>query len=179
MFPKAHAVAYLMAAIRLMWFKLYYPVEFYATYFTVRGEAIDYESAVGGRALATKKLKEVTARLKIEKNAKDEELRTSLQMVCEMLARGYEFLPIKLGESYAKKYAVVDGKIRLPYASLKGVGETAAMQLENACKENTKFLSVEDFQKASGVSSSIVETLYEVGALGDMPKTNQVSLFMD
>ncbi len=179
MFPKAHAVAYLMAAIRLMWFKLYYPVEFYATYFTVRGEAIDYESAVGGRALATKKLKEVTARLKIEKNAKDEELRTSLQMVCEMLARGYEFLPIKLGESYAKKYAVVDGKIRLPYASLKGVGETAAMQLENACKENTQFLSVEDFQKASGVSSSIVETLYEVGALGDMPKTNQVSLFMD
>ena len=74
---------------------------------------------------------------------------------------------------------MVDGKIRLPYASLKGVGETAAMQLENACKENTKFLSVEDFQKASGVSSSIVETLYEVGALGDMPKTNQVSLFMD
>ncbi len=179
MFPKAHAVAYLMAAIRLMWFKLYYPVEFYATYFTVRGEAIDYEAAVGGRALATKKLKEVTARLRIEKNAKDEELRTSLQMVCEMLARGYEFLPIKLGESYAKKYAVTDGKIRLPYASLKGVGDTAAYQLENACKENTEFLSVEDFRKASGVSSTIVETLYQVGALGDMPRTNQVSLFMD
>ncbi|MBQ3008475.1 MAG: PolC-type DNA polymerase III [Oscillospiraceae bacterium] len=179
MFPKAHAVAYLMAAIRLMWFKLYYPIEFYATYFTVRGEAIDYEAAVGGRALATKKLKDVTARLRVEKNAKDEELRTSLQMVCEMLARGYEFLPIKLGESYAKKYAVSEGKIRLPYASLKGVGETAAMQLENACKDNTEFLSVEDFQKASGVSSTIVETLYQVGALGDMPRTNQVSLFMD
>ncbi len=179
MFPKAHAVAYLMAAIRLMWFKLYYPVEFYATYFTVRGEAIDYEAAVGGKALATKKLKDVTARLRIEKNAKDEELRTSLQMVCEMLARGYEFLPIKLGESYAKKYAVKEGKIRLPYASLKGVGETAAMQLESACKENENFLSVEDFRKASGVSSTIVETLYQVGALGDIPRTNQVSLFME
>ena len=179
MFPKAHAVAYLMAAIRLMWFKLYYPVEFYATYFTVRGEAIDYEAAVGGRALATKKLKDVTARLRIEKTAKDEELRTSLQMVCEMLARGYEFLPIKLGESQAKKYAVVDGKIRLPYMSLKGVGETAAMQLENACKENTEFLSVEDFQKASGASSAVIDTLYEVGALGDMPRTNQVSFFTD
>jgi len=179
MFPKAHAVAYLMAAIRLMWFKLYYPIEFYATYFTVRGEAIDYEAAVGGRALATKKLKEVTRRLRIEKNAKDEELRTSLQMVCEMLARGYEFLPIRLGESKAKTYTVCDGKIRLPYMSLKGVGETAALQLENACKENTEFLSVEDFQKASGASSAVIDTLYEVGALGNMPRTNQVSLFMD
>ena len=179
MFPKAHAVAYLMAAIRLMWFKLYYPVEFYATYFTVRGEAIDYEAAVGGKVLATKKLKDVTARLRIEKTAKDEELRTSLQMVCEMLARGYEFLPIKLGESQAKKYAVVDGKIRLPYMSLKGVGETAAMQLEKACKDNSEFLSVEDFQKASGASSAVIDTLYEVGALGNMPRTNQVSLFTD
>ena len=179
MFPKAHAVAYLMAAIRLMWFKLYYPIEFYATYFTVRGEAIDYESAVGGKALATKKLKEVTERLRKEKNAKDEDLRTSLQMVCEMLSRGYEFLPIKLGESRAKVYAVSEGKIRLPYMSLKGVGETAAMQLENACKETTDFLSVEEFQKASGASSSVIDTLYEVGALGDMPKTNQVSFFMD
>ena len=76
-------------------------------------------------------------------------------------------------------YAVVDGKIRLPYMSLKGVGETAAMQLENSCKENTQFLSVEDFQKASGASSSVIDTLYEVGALGDMPRTNQVSFFMD
>ena len=179
MFPKAHAVAYLMAAIRLMWFKLYYPIEFYATYFTVRGEAIDYEAAVGGKAVATKKLKEVTRRLRIEKNAKDEELRTSLQMVSEMLARGYEFLPIKLGESKAKIYAVSDGKIRLPYMSLKGVGETAAMQLEKACEETTDFLSVEEFQRAAGASSSVIETLYEVGALGDMPKTNQVSFFMD
>ena len=179
MFPKAHAVAYLMAAIRLMWFKLYYPIEFYATYFTVRGEAIDYESAVGGKAVATKKLKEVTERLRKEKNAKDEDLRTSLQMVCEMLSRGYEFLPIKLGESKAKIYAVSDGKIRLPYMSLKGVGETAAMQLEKACDETTEFLSVEEFQRASGASSSVIDTLYEVGALGDMPKTNQVSFFMD
>lgn len=179
MFPKAHAVAYLMAAIRLMWFKLYYPIEFYATYFTVRGEAIDYEAAVGGKAVATKKLKDVTRRLRVEKNAKDEDLRTSLQMVSEMLSRGYEFLPIKLGESKAKDYVVSDGKIRLPYMSLKGVGETAAMQLENACKDGADFLSVEEFQRASGASSSVVDTLYEVGALGNMPRTNQVSFFMD
>ncbi|MEG1783200.1 MAG: PolC-type DNA polymerase III, partial [Oscillospiraceae bacterium] len=177
MFPKAHAVAYLIAAIRLMWFKLYYPIEFYATYFTVRGEAIDYEAAVGGKALASKKLKEVTQRLKIEKNAKDEDLRTSLQMVCEMLARNYEFLPIKLGASKAKIYSVEDGKIRLPYLSLKGVGENAAVQLESACEVSTQFMSVEDLQRASGASTTVIDALFNAGALGRLPRTNQVSLF--
>lgn len=175
MFPKAHAVAYLIAAIRLMWFKLYYPLEFYATYFTVRGDAIDYESAVGGKKVASKNLKEVTHRLKLEKNAKDLENQASLQLVCEMLSRNYEFLPIRLGKSKAKKYLVEDGKIRLPYASLKGVGETAAEQLENSCKDSIDFLSVEDFQKSCGVSSTVIESLYNAGALGDLPKTNQVS----
>ena len=177
MFPKAHAVAYLIAAIRMMWFKLYYPLEFYATYFTVRGDAVDYEAAIGGKKVATKKLKDLSRRMRIEKTAKDEESRTSLQMVCEMLSRGYEFLPIKLGSSLAKDYKIEDGKIRLPYMSLKGVGESAAIQLENACKENSDFLSVEDFQSQSGVSSSVLDTLYEVGALGNMPQTNQVSFF--
>ena len=177
MFPKAHAVAYLIAAIRMMWFKLYYPLEFYATYFTVRGDAVDYEAAIGGKKVATKKLKDLSRRMRIEKTAKDEESRTSLQMVCEMLSRGYEFLPIKLGSSLAKDYKIEDGKIRLPYMSLKGVGESAAIQLENACQENSDFLSVEDFQSQSGVSSSVLDTLYEVGALGNMPQTNQVSFF--
>lgn len=176
MFPKAHAVAYLMAAIRLMWFKLYKPLEFYTTIFTVRGDAIDYESAVGGKVMASKKLKEITQRLKIDKNAKDLESQTALQLVCEMLARGYEFLPIELGKSKAKKYVIEDGKIRLPYSSLKGVGEAAAEQLEKACEITTDFLSVEDLQKSSGVSSAVIEALYNAGALGNMPKENQVSL---
>ncbi len=176
MFPKAHAVAYLMAAIRLMWFKLYYPLEFYATYFTVRGDAIDYMSAVGGKQVATKNLKDITQRLRVEKNAKDLETQASLQMVCEMLARNYEFLPIRLGKSKAKKYVIEDGKIRLPYSSLKGVGEAAAEQLEKTCDVTTDFLSVEDLQKSSGVSSAVIEGLYNAGALGDLPMTNQVSL---
>ncbi|MEG0020903.1 MAG: PolC-type DNA polymerase III, partial [Oscillospiraceae bacterium] len=175
MFPKAHAVAYLIAAIRLMWFKLYYPVEFYATYFTVRGDAIDYESAVGGKKLATKNLKEVTQRLRIEKNPKDLENQASLQLVCEMLARNYEFLPIRLGKSKAKNYVIEDGKIRLPYASLKGVGENAADQLEKVCEKSIDFLSVEDLQRQSGVSNTVIDSLYNAGALGNLPKTNQVS----
>ncbi len=177
MFPKAHAVAYLMAAVRLMWFKKYYPIAFYATYFTVRGEAIDYQSAIKGKAVAIKSLKDVTERLKIEKVAKDEELRTSLQMVCEMLSRNLEFLPIELGKSSAKKYNIEDGKIRLPYSSLKGVGESAAISLEETCKGEKSFISIEDLQSQSGVSSAVIEALNNAGALNHLPKSNQVSLF--
>ena len=102
MFPKAHAVAYLIAAIRLMWFKVYHPLEFYATHFTVRGDDIDYDAAVGGIKVAKQHLKEVNARLKEEKKAKDEDILASLQMVNEMLQRGYEYLPIRIGKSRAK-----------------------------------------------------------------------------
>ena len=120
MFPKAHAVAYLMSAIRLMWFKLYRPAEFYAVYFTVRGDDIDYEAAVGGAAVARAHMEEVKRRLKEEKNAKDEDVLVSLQLVNEMLVRGYEFLPIELGKSRGSKYVVEDGKVRLPFLFAEG-----------------------------------------------------------
>ena len=177
MFPKAHAVAYLIAAIRLMWFKVYHPLEFYATYFTVRGQDIDYEAAVGGSRVAARKLKEVNVRLKENKNAKDEDILTSLQMVSEMLARGYEFLPIELGKSEAKRYLVEDGKIRLPYLSMKGIGEAAAVSMESTCRENASFLSVDEFQSLAGVSSSVIESLDAAGVFQKLPKSSQISLF--
>lgn len=177
MFPKAHAVAYLIAAIRLMWFKVYHPLEFYATYFTVRGQDIDYEAAVGGSRVAARKLKEVNVRLKENKNAKDEDILTSLQMVSEMLARGYEFLPIELGKSEAKRYLVEDGKIRLPYLSMKGIGEAAAVSMESTCCENASFLSVDEFQSLAGVSSSVIESLDAAGVFQKLPKSSQISLF--
>ncbi len=135
MFPKAHAVAYLIAAIRLMWFKVYHPQAFYAVWFTVRGDDIDYEAAVGGKDVAMRHLKEINARLREERKAKDEDIQVSLQLVNEMLQRGYEFLPICLGKSRATKYVLEDDKVRLPYASLKGVGESAAIALEKAAKQ--------------------------------------------
>ena len=177
MFPKAHAVAYLIAAIRLMWFKVYHPQAFYATYFTVRGEDIDYEAAVGGRKVAMLHLKQVAARLRGEKKAKDEDLLVSLQLVNEMLARGYEFLPIELGKSRASKYLVEDGKVRLPFTALKGVGEAAAMALEQATIQGQEYISMEDLQATSGVSSAVMDALASVGALGDLPATSQVSFF--
>ena len=151
MFPKAHAVAYLMSAIRLMWFKIYRPPEFYAVYFTVRGDDIDYEAAVGGAAVARAHMEEVKRRLKEEKNAKDEDVLVSLQLVNEMLVRGYEFLPIELGKSRGSKYVVEDGKVRLPFSSLKGLGGAAADALEKVTIHGEEYISVEELQQASGV----------------------------
>lgn len=178
MFPKAHAVAYLMAAIRLMWFKVYHPLAYYATHFTVRGDDIDYEAAVGGVKVAKQHLKEVNARLKEEKNTKDEDILASLQLVNEMLVRGYEFLPISLGKSRASQYLIEDGKIRLPFMALKGLGDTAAAALEAATINGQQYISGEELQAAcGGVSNTLMEKLRNVGALGDMPESSQVTLF--
>ncbi|MFV0351119.1 MAG: PolC-type DNA polymerase III [Oscillospiraceae bacterium] len=179
MFPKAHAVAYLISAIRMMWFKIYYPTEFYATYFTVRGQDIDYEAAVGGKHVAKRNIEEVQARLRSQKerSAKDEDTLTSLQVVYEYLCRGYSFLPIELGKSKAINYTVEEESIRLPFLSLKGVGETAANSLEKATINGQQFLSIDELQQATGVSTPVVESLVTVGALGSMPKSNQISFF--
>ena len=177
MFPKAHAVAYLIAAMRLMWFKVYHPLAFYATYFTVRGADIDYEAAIGGYKVAQQRLKEVTKRIKEEKSKKDEDLLASLQIVCEILARGIKFAPIQIGVSKAREYVIDNGEIRLPYLALKGIGETAADSLEKTGERASSILSVEEFQRASGISSTAVDQLYNMGVLSHLPKSNQVSFF--
>lgn len=177
MFPKAHAVAYLIAAIRLMWFKLYHPLVFYSTYFTVRGEDIDYEAAIGGKKVAKSHIKQINDKLREERTAKNEEILTSLHMVNEMLCRGCEFLPIRLGKSSAAKYIIEDNKIRLPFLALKGVGDSAATALEEAVENKKTFLSIEELQQAAGVSSAVIEALEKAGALQGLPKSNQITLF--
>lgn len=177
MFPKAHAVAYLIAAIRLMWFKVYEPLAFYATYFTVRGDDIDYDAAVGGLVVARQHMQEVKARLREEKKAKDEDILSSLLIVNEILARGIEFLPVRIGKSRAKTYVIEDGKIRLPFMALKGLGESVAKALEECTLGGQEFLSAEELQSACGASSTIMELLSSIGALGDLPASCQASLF--
>ena len=177
MFPKAHAVAYLMAAIRLMWFKVYHPAIFYAVYFTVRGADIDYEAAVGGVRVAKQHLRDNERIPKDERTAKDDDALVSLQLENEMLQRGCQFLPIELGKSYAAKYIVEDGKVRLPFTALRGLGESAAIALEEATIHGQEYISVEELQQASGVAQSIFDKLREVGALGNLPETSQVDLF--
>ena len=127
--------------------------------------------------VAQQHLKEVNARLREERKAKDEDIQVSLQLVNEMLARGYEFLPIQLGKSRATQYVVEDDKVRLPFASLKGVGESAAVALERATINGQEYLSIEELQQATGVSSAVMENLKNVGALGGLPDTSQVSFF--
>lgn len=177
MFPKAHAVAYLIAAVRCMWFKLYYPLAFYATYFTVRGDDIDYEAAMGGKKVAQQKLKEMAIKLKEEHTAKDEDVYASLQILCELLSRGFAFLPIDLQKSKAKKYVIEDGKIRLPFNSLKGIGENAATSLETACGNQSEFLSQDELQQKAGVSTTVMEALRNANVFGDLPESAQISLF--
>ncbi len=177
MFPKAHAVAYLISAIRMMWFKLHHPLAFYATTFTVRGEDIDYEAAVGGRQVARQHMRNAAEKLKEEKTAKNEDIMASLQLVNEYLCRGYAFLPIELGKSRAAGYVPEDGKIRLPFLALKGVGETAAAALERATLDGQSFLSIEELQQSTGITSAVVDSLERVGALKGMPRLNQLTLF--
>ena len=150
MCPKAQAVADLMAAIRLMWFKVYHPAIFYAVYFTVRGADIDYEAAVGGVRVAKQHLRDNEKIPKDERTAKDDDALVSLQLENEMLQRGCEFLPIELGRSYASKYVVEDGKVRLPFTAIRGLGDAAAVALEQATKNGQEYIPVEALQQARG-----------------------------
>lgn len=177
MFPKAHAVAYLIMAVKLMWFKIYHPVAYYATYLTVRGNDIDYEAAIGGKEVAKRHIRELQELLKTDKSAKNEDTLTTLLNTNEYLCRGFAFLPIELGKSRANEYMVEDGKIRLPFLALKGVGAIQAAALENATLAGQKYLSIEELQNASGVPGAVIEALDKAGALGGLPKSNQISFF--
>ncbi len=128
MFPKAHAAAYMISTLRLGWYKVHKPVEYYAAYFTVRGEDFDGAVVTQGREAVRRKMNEISMKGK-EASAKEEAAYATLQIVNEMLARGIEVLPVDLFQSDAKKFLVEDGKVRLPFLSLGGVGEAAANSL--------------------------------------------------
>ena len=177
MFPKAHAAAYVSAALRLGWYKIYRPLEYYAALLTVRGGDLDAVSAVAGRSAVKRKMDELMAKGK-DASAKEEDQLTILQIVNEMLARGIEFLPVDLYKSDATVYQIEDGKIRLPFLALKGTGESAAKGLAAARDDGQgAFISCDDLRNRSGVSSSVMTMLGEAGALEGLPQSSQMSLF--
>ncbi len=179
MFPKAHAAAYVSAALRLGWYKIYRPVEYYAVYMTVRGEDVDTVAIMQGRQAVKRKMADISAKIKVkEATAKEEGTYTALQVINEMMARGVELLPVDIYKSHATVYQIEDGKIRLAFSALNGVGENAAKQLQAAREDgNGEFISAEDLQNRSGVSSSVITALQEAGALAGLPESNQISLF--
>ena len=178
MFPKAHAAAYVMSAIHISWFKLYYPLEYYATYFTVRGGDIDIDAALGGKQTVKRALTELKRRMSedAKKSVKDDEVFVTLQITAEMLFRGFSFLPVDIYKSEATEYKIEDKKLRLPFIALKGIGESAAGALKDAaCKG--RYLSAEDMLSEPGITQSLIDMLDDAGALGSLPKTSQISLF--
>ena len=175
MFPKAHAAAYMISTLRLGWYKVHRPVEYYAAYFTVRGEDFDGAVVTQGRDAVKRKMNEISMKGK-EASAKEEAAYATLQIVNEMLARGIEVLPVDLYRSDAKKFLVEDGKIRLPFLSLGGVGESAANSLAEA-RSKGKYLSIEDLRARSKVSKSVIETLAGAGVLAGLPESSQMTLF--
>lgn len=175
MFPKAHAAAYMISTLRLGWYKVYYPTEYYAAYFTVRGEDFDGLTVMKGRDAVRKKMSEIALKGKTA-SAKENAAYATFQIINEMLARGIEVLPVDLYKSDSYKYIVENGKIRLPFASLSGVGVSAAQSLQDAAKDG-EYLSIDDVQIRSKVTKAVIETLEEAGILKNLPQSNQMSFF--
>ena len=176
MFPKAHAAAYVSAALRLAWYKIYRPVEYYSSLLTVRGEDFDAETTMKGREAIKKKMKEIKDK-GYDATAKEKSVNDFLQIVNEMLARGVEFLNVDIKKSHATMYKIEDGKIRLPFVALNGVGENAALDLQKCAETYDDFSCIEDYANKSNASSAVIDALKNIGAFRDMPETLQISLF--
>ncbi|MCL2195745.1 MAG: PolC-type DNA polymerase III, partial [Oscillospiraceae bacterium] len=177
MFPKAHAAAYVMAAVRLAWFKVYHPLQYYAAYLTVRGEDIDTRAVLHGKGAVMARMREIRAKeQRREATPKERGTIPMLQVLNEMLARGVEILPVDIYQSDATRYLIEDGKIRLPFAALEGCGDVAAKQLAEA-REDGEYLSKDEFKRRSKVAAPVFALLEELGAFDGMSQSEQMSLF--
>ncbi len=175
MFPKAHAAAYVISAIKLGWYKIYEPLAFYCAYFTARPEDVEVATIVKGQKAVKQSMNEILLKGK-EASDKDKKVYDILQVFNEIMVRDIKILPPDIRKSHAMKFLPEDGAIRLPFGAVSGVGEKAAYAVyETAQKGN--FVSREDFALESGVSKTVIQNLADLGAFADLPDTNQMSLF--
>ncbi len=175
MFPKAHAVAYVMMSFRIAYFKVHYPEAFYATYFTTKAEDFDAHLVAKGKRAVDDKVRELNS-LGNNMTAKEKNLLTVLEVVQEMFARGYSFAKVDLYKSDSDKFILGENGIIPPLKCLEGVGETAARNIVKE-REIEKFISVEDLINRTKISKTVVEALRDHGCLSNLPETNQISLF--
>ena len=175
MFPKAHAVAYVLMAFRIAYYKVHYPKEFYSAYFSIRATSFDAEIMIHGIEPVVAKIREIEG----NPNAKavEKEMLTTLEVVYEFYKRGFSFDPIDLYLSDAKMFIPGEKSLRPPFTAIPGLGETAAGSIVAARKDG-KFLSVEEItMRCPRVSKATIEQLRANGALGDLPDTSQITLF--
>ena len=177
MFPKAHAAAYVMMAWRIAYYKVFYPQAFYAAFFSIRASSFNYELMCQGRD----KLEYFLAEYRKKKEngtitPKEEDAIKDMRIVQEMYARGYEFLPIDLYRSKATKFQVIDGKLLPSFSTIDGMGDKAAEAVVDAAKDG-EFLSKDDFRMRTKVSKTVIDLMSDLGLFGDLPETNQLSLF--
>ncbi len=176
MFPKAHAVAYVMMSFRLAYCKVHYPEAFYATYFTTKAEDFDADLIVKGIDKIKSKIAEIES-LGNDATAKEKNMLTVLEVALEMYARGIKILPVDIYKSDATKFQVVGEKTLLPpMIGLQGVGENAAINIQKE-RDNGEFISKEDLRKRTKISKTVIETLTNHGSLNNMSNENQLSLF--
>jgi DNA polymerase-3 subunit alpha (Gram-positive type) len=174
MFPKAHAAAYIMMAMRVAWFKVHRPLAYYAAYFSIRATSFNYELMCLGKERLEHYMNDYNKR---SDSLTDKEKSTleDMKIVQEMYARGFHFVPIDIYRSQATRFQIVGESLMPSFSSIDGLGNVAAEMIEAEAQKG-KFLSREDFKNRCKVSSTTVDTMAELGLLGDMPHTNQISL---
>lgn len=175
MFPKAHAAAYVMMAFRIAWFKVYYPLAYYASFFSIRASAFNYELMCMGRAALDRYIEENQSKVEM-RTASDDDVLRDMKVVREMYARGFEFVPIDIYRAKAHRFQIIGDKIMASFDSLDGLGDKAADQVVEAAA-NGKFLSRDDFKNRTKASQKVVDLMNDLGLLGDLPQSNQISLF--
>ena len=175
MFPKAHAAAYVMMAWRIAYCKVFYPLAYYAAYFSIRATAFSYELMCQGKEKLEGYMHEYEKR-KDELSKKEQDTYKDMRLVQEMYARGFEFLPLDIYKSEPHHFQIVDGKLLPALNTIDGLGDNAAVAIAEAAKDGI-FLSKDDFRERTKVSKTIIELMSDLGLFGDMPESNQLSLF--
>ena len=175
MFPKAHAAAYVMMAWRIAYCKVYYPLAYYAAYFSIRADDFNYELMCQGEDRLKMHMRDYKKRSDTL-SKKEQDTYKDMRSVQEFYARGFEFLPIELEKAQASRFQVIDGKLMPSLSTIDGMGDKAAEAVVAAVKDGP-FLSKDDFWQRTKVSKSVIDVMDDLGILGDLPESNQLSLF--